>query len=243
MSNYIKYEFKRGFFSVKNKLAISLCVMCMILYVVQNLIDINRKIDASYLFVDTVTELIKLLAPILVCLPFVDSYLDDVNSGMHRYLYTKITPLKYALIKILVNGLLGGLVLLIGSSISFLIFLTRGINGFDNSLVNENLLHIFNKSPLGFVLLSILFMFIFGITFSTLGLGLSTIFKNKYISILILFTLYILSLFFSDKFDATRLLSVSYGTIASALLYDFTLFTIGVVLFLIKILKHGDVIE
>ncbi|WP_141640081.1 hypothetical protein [Clostridium novyi] len=205
MNNYIKYEFKRGFFSIKNKLSIILCVMCMVLYVIEKLIDVGVKTDASYLFNVTVIELIKLLAPILVCLPFVDSYIDDVNSGMNRYLYTKITPLKYGLTKILVNGLLGGLVLLIGSAISFLIFLTRGINGFDNSLVNEHLLHIFNKSPLEYVSLLLLFMFIFGITFSTLGLGLSTIFKNRYISTLILFVLYILSGFFSIKLNATRL--------------------------------------
>src|SRR3712207_7984004 len=36
-------------------------------------------------------------SPILACLPFVDSYLNDVESGTLKYIYTKITPMKYAI--------------------------------------------------------------------------------------------------------------------------------------------------
>src|SRR3712207_7569766 len=81
----------------------------------------------SYLFTWSTRGFIGIFAPILVCLPFADSYLDDVDSGMQKYLYIKITRLKYGVIKLFVNGLLGGLVLLIGSFLSFLIFLSRGI--------------------------------------------------------------------------------------------------------------------
>src|SRR3712207_9304047 len=75
----------------------------------------------SYLFTWATRGFIGTFAPILVCLPFADSYLDDVDSGMQKYLYIKITRLKYGVIKLFVNGLLGGLVLLIGSFLSFLI--------------------------------------------------------------------------------------------------------------------------
>ncbi|KEI11804.1 hypothetical protein Z959_13105 [Clostridium novyi B str. ATCC 27606] len=247
MKNYIKTEFKRGFFSKRNKIAILLCFLSMILCVFDNLIHIYPRDDASKLFTYTMAELIVIIAPILACLPFVDSYLNDVESGTLKYIYTKITPMKYAITKILVNGLLGGLVMLIGATLSFLVFLTRGIHVSDSALINKELINIYTKTPFFYIVLIIFFMFIFGFVISTLGLGMSTIITNKYIAILFPFILYMLAGIFlggiNNRLDPMSLLSLDDGVLIYIVLYDLLLFVIGIVLFLTKILRHGDVIE
>lgn len=247
LKNYIKNEFKRGFFSKRNKIAISLCFLCMVLYMHENLFSTYWEVEASYLFTWSTRGFIGTFAPILVCLPFSDSYLDDVNSGMQKYLYTKITPIKYGVIKLFVNGLLGGFVLLIGSFLSFLIFLSRGIHVVKNANILSGLADIYTKSPFGYIFLIMFCMFIFGIVFSTLGLSISTIIKNKYVSMIFPLMFYmILSVFLEGVINwlsPSRLMLLRDGHIFTIFLYDFILFVIGVVIFLIKILRNGDVIE
>jgi len=247
LKNYIKNEFKRGFFSKRNLIAIVLCFLSIVLYKFEDLFNTYWKVEASYLFTWSTRGFIGIFAPILVCLPFADSYLDDVDSGMQKYLYIKITRLKYGVIKLFVNGLLGGLVLLIGSFLSFLIFLSRGIYVVKDANIINGLADLYTKSPFGYIFLIIFCMFIFGIVFSTLGLSISTIIKNKYVSMLFPFIFYmILSVFLDGVIDClnpSRLMLLIDGRIFTIFLYDFILFVIGVTIFLIKILKSGDVIE
>src|SRR3712207_7684204 len=59
----------------------------------------------------------------------------------------------YGVIKLFVNGLLGGLVLLIGSFLSFLIFLSRGIYVVKDANILNGLADLYTKSPFGYIFL------------------------------------------------------------------------------------------
>ncbi len=126
----------------------------------------------------------RLIIPLLIAIPFTDTYLKDVKGGYIRYILTRCSFKKYFICKVTVNALVGGAVIVIPY---FIWIIITGIL-FSMELPNTDLNYL-PDGPLGFVyaekpwiyigFLSIL-GFLFGIIYSSLGLAISVITQNRF---------------------------------------------------------------
>lgn len=194
---YFLSEFKRSVISSKTLLAIILTFICMLIggseYIFTNIFDVGAIYIYKYAYSDGTISLIVFLAPIIACIPFATSYITERESNFTQYIYTKLQPGKYIAIKIFLNAFLGGFVLLCGAGL-FLIFiiLLKGFNINDLITLNNSISNIFEISPLIYILIELLQLFIFGVVLSTLCLVISEFVRNKYLSVVCTFFIYMI---------------------------------------------------
>lgn len=186
-------ELKRSLTNRNTPIAVIIGILCMIVGTEMNLLNSNFHTDAFYLFsfsyAHGTSSILLIIVPILVCLPFSTSYLQEKQSNFQQNIYVRINKRKYLITKVIINGLVGGLTITIILTISFLIFLIFKGTHSTVDLVNYLDLsgtpaYLYGISPFLYVLVIIIGSFFGGFTFSTITLSLSTIIKNKYISLL-----------------------------------------------------------
>ncbi len=249
MKRYIKEEFKRAFVSYNTILAVLILFFSIVFGSIGNLIDKSFPFGSGYLFFTSYNVGIAfLITPILICIPYVDSYINDLNSGYIKYLLLRIKPIKYGVIRIITNAMVSGCTIFIGLSTGYLTLLKiKGIA--DDSkyiIINDELISLYNNSQPRYTLLLIMLATLGTIAFSTFGLGLSTFLKNRYLAILMPFFCFIFSGMFLGPINHYMNLQILFNIsfyndikIINLILIDIILFLIGTFLFMNDVLKKG----
>ncbi|MBU3227715.1 hypothetical protein [Clostridium algidicarnis] len=258
MKNYIRIEIRRALFNRITFLAILIGIICMVFGAENYLFDTTIKTDSVDLFrfaySSGTSSILVLIAPILVCLPFSTSYLEEKQTYFYENIFIRINKIKYLVIKILVNGLVGGLIMSIILTISFIIFFI--IKGWHINLDLANSLDLRNiyaylceVSPFAYVFFIIISSFFGGFTFATMSLSISTVIRNRYLASMFPFLFNILTGIFLVKinnlFYTVNFLDVSYFNINwfYIIIYELLLLTIFIGIFLHNGLKEGAEVE
>ncbi|KOY80529.1 hypothetical protein I6G82_08805 [Lysinibacillus macroides] len=221
MNSYIKEEFKRAFFS-KITLFTSIFSIVLVFGGMFEYISWIKYGDISvlYLFLSGynsgTANFLIVVFPIISCLPFAASYVSDCKTGLNKYIYIRMSKTSYRLIRLLVNGLVGGFVLFIGPFISLLFLL--GIKVFTHIPMAKEQMETFEyfkslgiHSPIIAILIILIVLFFCGFTFATFALGISTFIQNIYLAVLLPFIYYI--------FSATVLINI-HTYLNAVVLYD-----------------------
>ncbi|GAB6169500.1 hypothetical protein JCM1393_19600 [Clostridium carnis] len=186
MSSYFKMEFKRALLGKSTLIGITIVFCCLLTaYFSMNEIYLDGINTFITILFYTDMSILIYIAPILAVIPFVNSYILDKESGMIQYIYIKMDIKQYLKTKIIVNGLMGGLVFLIPEIIALIHLLI--VRGIDDFIIPTNLgtfSDIYIKYKLLYVIVIILTHFLYGIAIATLGLGVTVVTKNKYLGFL-----------------------------------------------------------
>jgi len=254
MSSYFKSELKRATISKNTLIALILTIALYFIgyYEFTGFIGFNVKefkeiYDSIDIFIVIRKSYLSLLIPLIASMVFSDSYLLDLETGYLNFIYLRLSRKRYMLIKILVNAIISGLVIVVSSIIVFIIlYLIFGIN--ENSLFNEvtgtfSLIYKKNKSI--YFLILIITSFIFNVIFATLSLGLSPYLKNRYLTVIASFAYYVISatIFVSLKLfqlNATLLFTLNYLSSGMLIIYQILLFLVGVILFYFGVLYKNE---
>lgn len=233
MKNYIKSEIYRAIKSRNTLIAFTVSLLALFIAFLQfiqffqlGLISLNNDIyDAVDIFVrircSTRASTLSLIAPLIASIIFSDSYLADKDSGFLKFIYMRLDQKKYIWIRILVNALISGLVMLMASLIMLLVLII--IFGIRNTGLNEvqgPFSWIFyNHSKILYAVFLIIISFIFNVIFSTLALGISPWIKNKYLTFVFPFLYYIISATIFETFSLVLGLN-KYFSLNATILFE-----------------------
>lgn len=131
-------------------------------------------------------DIYTVIMPLLACIPYSASLYGDKESNFYNYIVTRTKKKNYFISKIIINGLIGGVVLALPTLLFYilLIILVPGpIIDFGIHPIGF-LSELFMSNPNLYIVFTILIEFLFGITYSTFSLAISKFNVNK-ISILL----------------------------------------------------------
>lgn len=259
MTVYFKEELKRAFLS---KITIGTAILSVILVFIGMLEYLMwlpyGNISLLYIFLSGYNSgtacFLSLLFPIISCLPFSISYLEDIKSGFNKYIYLRTNVKQYKTIRFIVNGIVGGTVLFIGPFVAFLFLLAAKVfTGIPMVLEDMETYSYFQSigihSPVVMIIIILISLFCCGFIIASFALGLSTLIQNVYITILAPFIYFIISatilLDIAPYLNLLSLYDVDYygASITQRVLFGFILFLIGTVLFFVggKINEHNTI--
>lgn len=247
MLNYFKSEFKRLFISINTLIAMLMVIVCLIIPYIDEVrmpwpgadgiiyfIRIGACLPYSYL---------PAFAPLIACIVSANSYIADKNSLTISYIITRIERKKYFKIRLLINILISGLVLLIPEILMLLfLIICHGLNNNTTIEVVGAFSSIFSYSKVLYVTILLMISFIFGSVFSTFALGISAIVENRYLTILLPYVYVIISgtIFAVTginnviNLNVITLFDIGYSltlTGINVIMYDLVLFLIGCIMF------------
>jgi hypothetical protein len=136
-------------------------------------------------------------AAIFCVLPYADSFCEDYNTGYYRLTVCRSGSSKYALFRSAYVALSGGLVMagivlitiLFCGSLANLPETPDRIEFMRHSIwVRSGIIYVMNGIP--YLALRVVFGFLFGCVWSLIGLFISTIMTNKYVTYIAPFVLY-----------------------------------------------------
>lgn len=141
---------------------------------------------------------VALLVPLLAVLPFADSYVLDRTCGYLRHVLVRSSHRRYLFAKFVVNLLAGGLAIALSLILLFActnLIYPRGLLPIDQARIGGAYPHgplgpLYRIAPDLYILFLVGVGFIFGATYATLGLAISTIVSNRYIVLATPFLLY-----------------------------------------------------
>lgn len=133
-----------------------------------------------------------LIAPVFVTIPFVATYWWDMNTGFINYIGVRKSLKKYIIAKWLVNGIAGGIVLIVPLLLLFILLVMRMdifmhvIASLELNFCGEFLL----TNPILYVLCGCLLAFFFGFVYATMGLAITAVTNNRFIGVVLPIILY-----------------------------------------------------
>jgi ABC-type transport system involved in multi-copper enzyme maturation permease subunit len=138
--------------------------------------------------------------PILSILPFGLSYIEDREYGIIKQIDMRIKHKKYILSKLLVNGIAGGLAIIIPTiilSILIFTFLKGDISGFYGyGKIGGPFAKLLTENFSLYIVIHIFINFVLGFAYASIGLAVSAFIKNKIAIILSPFLFWILGSIF-----------------------------------------------
>ena len=146
-----------------------------------------------------------LIFPLLATLIYSDAYAEDFNTGLIKNILTRIEKKSYLAKRFVMNFLMGGGMAIVPLLINFLAQmlaypLIENNYFFGMVLVTENSFwpDLFYQNPMAYVIVRLFLLFLLGGTISSTGLAFSTMFKNRYIIVILPFLLILgLDVFFN----------------------------------------------
>ncbi|MEC1179636.1 hypothetical protein P9B03_14140 [Metasolibacillus meyeri] len=247
MNQYILEELRRAFLSKKMIAAIILSISLVFGGMWEYLLWIpSGGTSILYIFLAGYNEgtanFLIVAFPLIACLPFTASYVEDCKTGLNKYIYIRMKKRTYRVIRLLVNGLSGGIALASGSVVAFIFLLMAkvftGMPMVKGQIETwEYLQSVGIHTPFGAMGVILIVLFFCGFIVATIGLGISVFVQNMYLSVLLPFILYIFSatvlLSFSAKLSLGNLYNVNYYGVSftERLLYGGVLCLISVMLF------------
>ena len=194
MGSYFVQELKRAFLSKKTIIACVLSISLFFFGMAEYILHIaTKEVSILYVFLQGYNSgtgsFLAVLFPIVAAIPYATSYIDDKRIGINKYITMRIKRRNYLQIRFIVNGLVGGFALFIApfTAMIFLLLMlyTTGaetIGSAGETLVAFTSLGITSVEMM--MLTVCLLLFCCGFTIATLALGLSTIIKNVYLTVL-----------------------------------------------------------
>ncbi|MBW6411667.1 hypothetical protein [Clostridium weizhouense] len=201
-------EVKRGFSRISFKIALFIgtvaCILSSILmktesYSIQSYIkayEISSYDNFIFFNLNSISNILILIFPILSVLSYSDSYLEDINSGFIKCIHTRYSKKKYLMYKFLSNFVVGGLGFVIPLIINFIILIlsypslpTHAILGKQTILCGGLFPALFYTYPILYIALWLVIYFMYAGAFASISLGVSTIIKNKFVVLFIPFLL------------------------------------------------------
>lgn len=257
MKSYIKQEFRRAFISKKTLLMYIFSITLFFIGMYQYIQWLpSQSVSIMYTFLagynSGTLSYLALLFPLIASIPYTTSYLEDCTSGFNKYIYTRMNRFKYLSVRIGMNALVGGFTLAIGPILAmfFLLF----IKSFTNATMlktgeqNETVEYFYTQgiqSPIIMMIIIITIIFVCGAVIATFTLGISTILKNTYYTVLSSFILLLVSatilIKFNVKFSLVSIYDVDHFgmTFLERLIYEVILVVIGLAL----IYKNSSSVE
>lgn len=246
MSNFFKNEFKRCFFSKITFLGMAITFICLIIPYIDDLKIPYPNADGIIFFI-RISDCLPLsylpvLAPLVACISSATTYIVDKKSGILNYILLKTKRKKYITIRIAVNFLVSGLVLVIPQVIMLIFLIIRhGINNTSTEVVGA-FSSVFYNSKMAYVIIMLVVFFISSAVFSTFALGISSIVENKYLTILLPYIYVIVSGTVFEMMGINRIVNLNAMTLfdigytldltsLNIIIYQLVLFTIGILLF------------
>lgn len=132
------------------------------------------------------TDLYTIIMPLICCIPFVGSYLEDTNGGFINFITIRTSFKKYVFSKVIVVFSSGFMTIFISSSLFYLFISLIKPNNLEYCSLNTYgfLSDLFNVNPNLYVIYYILICSIMGGTFALIGLAVSTKINNPLIPII-----------------------------------------------------------
>lgn len=196
---YLKHELSRAFWNKRTFFAFFLSSVCLMVGAYEPLMMGREMYDFAETIIvaetSGVSSLIAILFPLIACLPYASSYVEEKESGYTTYVLTKIKKRDYVAIKMFVNGAVGGSVIAVPSFL--LLFLAVLVKGTALSEESGSVV-IYYKDfylnyPILYIVLLICNFFMCGAIFANLALGTARFVKNKYVVVVMPFLFYIFS--------------------------------------------------
>lgn len=186
--------------------------------------------------------------PILAALPMAMNYVREYKTGYIKIRFTKQSKKKYTIQMLLKNGILGGGALLIPFVILVIhLYLDKGIGA---PLMTEQGLTVVKfmtsfaeANPIGYMIYQGVQVFLCGVVFSTFSLGISTLVKNEFLTVLLPFALCISVAILTPDFSWDLLLLYCVNAYSEVSLFKVcimgTLLLItGVILFVVGVNRN-----
>lgn len=197
MKSYFECELKRCFFAKESFFAMCIILISLIIPYFNELKVAYPEADSLIYFIRVrtclMTSYFPLIAPLVACIPSATKYISDKKSRMINNILLKIERKKYFRIRVVVNFLVSGLVILIPQlcMLTFLL-LKYGVNNTTMDVFGA-FSYIFSYSKLLYVIILLILSFISSAVYSSFALGISAIVENKYLTMLIPFVYIIIS--------------------------------------------------
>lgn len=247
MQAYLKEEMKRAFLSNVTILSIIVAFISIFIGTIETYLFPDPENNAFNLLEKGYSDILSLLFPLLVAIPFTASYIIDRETGYLKYILVRMKLTHYMLTRLLVNGLVGGFVLAFSLTVSFILFVI--LKGTHSSVIYSQVIilkGVLNTNPFLFAFALIFNSFICGFVFATFGLGMSTFLKNKYLTVLFPFIFYVFSgtilILINPLFHSTVIYDLSFGgsTILTVLIYDIILLLLGIITFVVGVSRNVE---
>ncbi|MBU3158376.1 hypothetical protein KPL37_01140 [Clostridium frigoris] len=257
MLKLIKIDLKRGLFSYSFLLALITGIVASFYGTLPSIF--SSRTDVINLFTkasgDGSGAIYILLTFIIVQIPLSTSYVTERDNNYLNYILSKTTTKKYLLSRFISNFLAGGillsctLIIVLGILAIFFPFCTNFNLYISNQTFKGYFEPVFMYSPLIYCLMIIGFNFLFGGAYASLGLAISSITNNKYITIACPFIFAIMYTFFIDFVNLEFLLPLT--CLVPSYVPNATIFTIigqmiilslvSLILFVFGFFKKGEI--
>lgn len=180
--SWLLTDLRRAVFSWPFLIAVGLVVVIQAIWIRPDL-EFAEFSGAFNLFLRLIDGPASLLAPILVTIPFAQSYALERNSGFSRNVLMRQSLRSYQASRLLANALAGGLVLALPLA---------GAVAWVSSAYPFISFHPETQPPVSFIgsyffpdqatymWLMVAWMFLYGATVATVGLAVSTLLQNPY---------------------------------------------------------------
>ncbi|MGT2744465.1 ABC transporter permease [Streptococcus phocae subsp. phocae] len=245
--NYFLAELKRAVLSKNVIISIFLILVSLILGMISSWLSITEFAGPSfflYSFSLGPSAILPVVAPLIVALPFSNSYLQDKENNMIYGMLTRTTITKYYLVKIFVNGLVSSLTMIL-PLILFLI-INYVVFPFDKGTYFGELRgawsFMFKKDPLIYIITTIINSGFFAFIYANLGFVSTLFIRSKLISIVMPFIFYILPSFVFpflglDKFEPVTTFDLTANTASTILTVYGQMVLILLVIFIVGFVK------
>ncbi len=217
MRNLIAVDMRRIFSSWKFYLAI-------LIVLVSGIVTLNKNIGLFFPDIDRIgfynlfiySNLVQnaftsVLAPLIAVIAFSDSILDDRKMGYIKNIAPRSSLNKYVKSRMISNSLAGGLVFVIPFVFLFITYyFIDPTTDFYSEYISGLFINVYMQSRFAYCMIFILHSFLFGAIYSLFGMGLSMIFENKYIALLLPLFYYYGTTYIANLFEFSKTSIASY---------------------------------
>lgn len=137
------------------------------------------------------SNLFIMIIPIISSLAYSDSYLEDLNSGMLNFIYSRKNKKKYLISKYISNFILGGLVVAIPLIVNYIILITRLPSIQPHPILGNNVIgytqllpNIYYTHPQIYIFIWIGIYFLYGGAFASIGLGVGVFVRKRILTLI-----------------------------------------------------------
>ncbi|APF25353.1 ABC-2 transporter family protein [Clostridium sporogenes] len=270
--NILKLDFKRAF--LKKSTIVTILIGLLIVFLGMFMEPIKSAIDLYYSSTLDITSKQKMdlignsfnkvtlwnfgqyyyemLIPLLACIPFVSTYLEDKKSGFNKYQIIRTNYKKYIISKLIVTFISGFVVIFSISVISFFIItLISSGDNFRSIFYDGIFLERVSREHFNlFVIIYTIIVSFMGGVYASIGLSISSLIDNVLVAIIFPFTIYYFGAYFftiigQEKYSPDivnkfyRYNNLSFANIALQLTL---LLIISIIIFIIRTYR-GDSFE
>ena len=196
MKGFFLQDLKRSFFNIGFLVAVG-GLTAMLLHTVATWSGLGGTQDSYFIQVDAwaISGFIPML-PVFPVLSYASRFCEEYGSGYHRMIFARMSPERFALMRMTSAGLSGGVAVAVPILILCLVADWFGISEITDSnalRVPADLKMVVISMKYGYgmlVFLKVLLGFLFGAAWAMVGLAFGVWFLNKYVSLIGPFVLY-----------------------------------------------------